>query len=108
MCASPFTNRHRTQEKIVGIRTGPANLKYLHHVKELAMNVANNCDGRPDMDYIALLHKQLLGLCTYGFDHGLGQQLLLGEARYTLIEIYGRCQGSVYVPIGRMRGTGDD
>jgi hypothetical protein len=107
MC-KPITSGHCTQEKVIGVWTGPANFEDFHHVKELAMNVANNGDGRPDVNHIALLHEQLFRLCANGFDHRLGQQLLLGEARYTLIEVYGGCQGSVYVPRRRMRGTGDD
>ena len=55
------------------------------------MYVAHDSDGRANVHHIALLHKQLFGLGAYCLDHRLGQQLLLGEARYTLIEVYGGC-----------------
>jgi hypothetical protein len=96
-----------TEEQIVGVRTRPANLKYLHHVEELAVDVADYGDGRADVHHVALLHEQLLGFCAYRLDDRLGQQLLLGEARYTLIEVYGGCPGLVYSRHAAQRGIRD-
>ena len=100
-------SRRRTQEQIVGVRAGPANLENLHHVEELAVDVAHDGDGRADVHHVALLHEQLLRLCAYRLDHRLGQQLLLGQARYTLIEVYGGCGGQ-YAPTKRMGAPATD
>jgi hypothetical protein len=69
------------------------------------VDVADDGDGRPDVHHIALLHEQLLGLCANGLDDRLGQQLLFGEARYALIQVYGGCPGSVYTQTGRTGGA---
>jgi hypothetical protein len=69
------------------------------------VDVADDGDGRADVHHVALLHEQLLGLCAYCLDDRLGQQLLLGEARNALIEIYGGCPGSVYTQTGRTGGA---
>jgi hypothetical protein len=81
------TGLQRTQKQIVGVRAGPADLEYLHHVEELAVNITNHCNRRADVHHVALLHQKLLRLCTYCFYHGLGQQLLLREPRYALVEV---------------------
>jgi hypothetical protein len=78
-----------TQEQIVRVRAGPADLEYLHHVEELAMDITNHSDGRANVHHIALLHKELFRLCTYCFYYGLGQQLLLRKPRYTFVEVDG-------------------
>jgi hypothetical protein len=77
-----------TQKQIVGVWTASANLEDLHHVEKLAVDVTHDGDGRPDVHHVALLHEQLLGLCAYCLDHRLGQQLLLGEALYALVDVY--------------------
>jgi hypothetical protein len=87
----------RTQEQIIGVWTRPADLEYLHHVEELAVNVAHNGHGRSDVHHIALFHKKLFRLCAYCLNDRLCQQLLLGEARYALVEVYGGCERSVQV-----------
>ena len=79
----------RTQEQIVGIWAGSPNLEYLYHVEELAVDVADDGDGGSDVHHIALLHKELLGLCTYGLNDRLGQQLLLVQARYAFVQVDG-------------------
>lgn len=86
-----------TQEEVVGVRARPTNLEYLHHIKELAVDVADNRHGRSDVHHIALLHEQLLGLCTYCLDDGLGEQLLLGQAGYAFIQVHAGCKVSVCV-----------
>lgn len=39
------------------------------------------------MDDIALFHEHLLGLCAYGLDDRLGEQLLVVEPLNALVEI---------------------
>jgi len=53
------------------------------------VDVADDGDGRPNVDHIALFHKQLLGLCAYSLDDRFGQQLLFVQSLYTLIEVDG-------------------
>jgi len=83
--------RRRTEEEVVGVRTRPANLEYLHHIEELAVDVTHDSNGRSDVHHIALFHEQLLGFGAYCLDHRLGEQLLLRQARYAFIEVYGSC-----------------
>lgn len=64
------------------------------------MNVAHDGDRGSDMHHIALFHEKLLGLCTNGLDDRLGQQLLVRQARDTLVEVYGGCTGLVSI-VGR-------
>ena len=52
----------------------------LDQIEELPMNVADDGDGRADMDDVALAHQQFLSLGTYRLDDGLGQQLFLVES----------------------------
>lgn len=61
-----------TQEKIIGVGTGPSNLEYLNHVEELAVDIAHDGNRCPDVHDIALLHEQLLGFGAYCFDDRLG------------------------------------
>jgi len=63
----------RTQKEIICVGTWPGNLEYLHHVEELAVDVANNSDGCSYVYHITLLHEQLLCLCAYRLDHRLGE-----------------------------------
>lgn len=53
------------------------------------MDVAHHSDRCSDVYHVALLHQQLLSLCAYRLDDRLGQQLLFGKSRNTLIKIYG-------------------
>lgn len=57
-----------TKEKIIGIWTKAPNFEDLNQVEELAMDVTHNRDRSLHMNDIALLHQQLLRLCTYCFD----------------------------------------
>lgn len=68
------------------------------------MDITHDRDWRSDMHHIALLHKQLFRLGAYCLDDRFGQQLLLGEARYTLIEVYGGCGRSVHAHDGSREG----
>jgi hypothetical protein len=86
--------RGRTQEQVVGVGAGPANLENLHHVEELAVDVTDDGHGRADVHHVALLHEQLLGLGAYRLDDRFGEQLLLGQARDALIEVHGICHAS--------------
>lgn len=81
----------RTQEEVVRVWAWSSDLEDFHHVEELAMDIADDCHRRSNVHNIALLHEELFRLCAYCLDHRLGQQLLLGESRYALIEIYGSC-----------------
>lgn len=76
-----------TEEKVVGVWTRAADFEDLKQVEELAVDVANNGYGSLDVDDIALLHEHLLGLCAYGLDDRLGEQLLLVEALNALVKI---------------------
>lgn len=51
------------------------------------MYVTDDGDGGEHVDDIALAHEQFLGLGAYCLDHGLGEEFLLVQARYTLVEI---------------------
>jgi hypothetical protein len=84
-----------TQKEVIGVRTRPADLEYLHHVEELPVYVPDDRHRRPDMHHIALLHEQLLRFRAYCLDHRLGEELLLRQARYALVEVYGSCSISV-------------
>lgn len=64
-----------TKKQVIRIRTIASNLEYLYQIKELAVNVSYNRDGRLDMYHIALLHQQLLCFRTYRLDHRLGEEL---------------------------------
>lgn len=86
-----------TQKEIVCVRTRSSDLEDLHHVEELAMDVADDRHGRSNMHDIALLHKQLLRLGAYCLDDRLSQELFLRQPRYALVEVYGSCAGSAYV-----------
>jgi hypothetical protein len=77
-----------TQEEVVRIRTWSTNLKDLHHIEELAMDITDNGDGCSDVNHIALLHEQLLSLCAYCLYDRLRKQLLLGQPGYTFIQVY--------------------
>ena len=76
-----------TEEEVVCVRTLPTNAKDLQQIKKLAMDITNNGHRSLDMDHIALLHQQLLGLGADGLDHGLSQELLAVEALDALIQI---------------------
>ena len=54
------------------------------------MDVADDGDGRADVDDVALTHQQLLGLGADGLDDRLGEELLLVQARYAFVEVDGR------------------
>lgn len=77
----------RTQKQIVGVGTPASYFEYLYQVKELAVYVADDGDGGEDVDDVALAHKQFLCLGADGLDDGLGEELLLVQARYALVEI---------------------
>lgn len=51
------------------------------------MYVADDRDGGAHVDDIALAHEQLLRLGAYGLNDGLGEELLLVEARYTFVQV---------------------
>ena len=68
------------EEQVVCIGTPAADLENLDQIEELPMNVADDGDGRADMDDVALAHQQFLSLGTYRLDDGLGQQLFLVES----------------------------
>lgn len=55
------------------------------------MNIANHSDWGLDVYDITLLHKQLFRFCAYSLDDRLGQQLLLVQTRYALVEVNGSC-----------------
>ena len=51
------------------------------------MDIANNGHGRFDVHDIALLHEELFCLSAYRLDDRLGQQFLLVEPCYALVEV---------------------
>ena len=51
------------------------------------MNIPHYRDWRLHMHHITLLHQKLLRLRAYCFDDGLGEEVLLVEALYTLVEV---------------------
>lgn len=79
-----------TKEEVVCVWAVAANLEYLDEVEELAVDVADNCDGGADVDDIALAHEQFLGLGADGLDDRLGEEFLLVEARDALVQVDGR------------------
>lgn len=99
-----------TKKQIVRVRTRPSDLENLHHVEELAVDIANNSYGRSDVHHVALLHEELLRFGAYCLDDRLGKQLFLRQPRYTLVKVYGSCAESAYatgasVLMGRTRKT---
>ena len=58
------------------------------------MDVSHHCDRRLDVNDIALLHQQLLRFGTYCLNDRVGEQFLLVQPRYTLIEVDRRWQVS--------------
>ena len=84
--SSPFT-----KEQVVCIWTRPSDLEDLHHVKELAVDIAHDSHRRSYVHNITLLHKEFFGFGAYCFDDRLGQQLLFRQPRYALIKVYSSC-----------------
>lgn len=74
------------------------------------MYVADDCDWRPDMHDIALLHQQLFRFGTYCLYDRLGQELLLVKSAYTLIEIDSSCKATIVSSCEDdvTRGQGED
>lgn len=85
----------RTKEEIVCVRAEASNSEDFYHVKELAVDVSNDGDGRVNVHNVTLLHQELLRLGAYCLDDGVGEELLLVEASYALIEVDGRCEERV-------------
>lgn len=52
------------------------------------MDVTDDRDRRLDVDDIALLHQQLLGLGAYCLDDGIGQEFFAVEPSDAFIEVY--------------------
>lgn len=65
------------QEEIVCVGAGAANLEYLEHVEELAVDVANHSDGRQDMHHVGLVHELFLELVAHRLDDRFGEEFLL-------------------------------
>jgi hypothetical protein len=61
------------------------------------VDVADDCDGGADVDDVALAHEELLGLCADGLDDGLGEELLLVQARDALVQVDGRWKTKVSI-----------
>ncbi len=81
-----------TKKEVIGVWTISANFENLNQIKELPVDVSYYCDRCLDMDHVALLHQQLLGLGAYCFDDGFSKQVLLVKAFNAFIEIDGRCR----------------
>jgi len=58
-----------TQEEVIRVRTEPSNLEDLEHVEELAVDVADNGDGREDVHHVRLVHELFLQLVAYRLNH---------------------------------------
>lgn len=80
-----------TKEKVIRIWTESSNLEYLYHVEKLSMDVPNYCYRRCYMYDIAFFHQELFGFGAYCFYDGIGEQLLLVESCYALVQIDARC-----------------
>lgn len=65
------------QKEIVRVGAEAANLEYLEHVEELAVDVANHGDRRQDVHHVGLVHELLLELVAYRLDDGFGEEFLL-------------------------------
>lgn len=76
-----------TEEKVVGVWTRAADFEYFEQIEELAVNITDDGYRSLDVDDIALFHEHLLSLCAYGLDDRLGEQLLVVEPLYALVEI---------------------
>lgn len=76
-----------TEEQIVCVGAESPDAKYLQQIKELAMDVPHHSNRRLDVDDVALLHEQLLGLGTDGLDYWLGQKLLAVESLDAFIQV---------------------
>lgn len=81
----------RTQEQVIGIWTETANFEDFEHIKELAVDVADDSDGGGDVYNIALLHQHFFRFCTYCFNQGFGKELLFVELRDAFIEVNAGC-----------------
>lgn len=73
----PYINLNNTSvhiiahEQIIGVGNIAANLEQFHEVMKLAVDIAADDDGRPNRDYIGLLHEDFFGLSYRGgtFSH---------------------------------------
>lgn len=46
------------------------------------------------MHHIALLHKELFGLCAYRLDNGVREELFFIQALYTFVQVDASCVGT--------------
>lgn len=76
-----------TKKQITRVRTPSTNLEDLNHVKELAVDVADDGDGCLHLHDIALFHQQLFRLGAYCLDDRVGEQLLVVQSFYAFVEI---------------------
>lgn len=95
-----------TEEKVVGVWTRATDFEYLEQIEELAVDVTDNGHGSLDMDDIALFHEHLLGLCAYGLNDRLGEQLLVVEPLDALVDIDAGLQTSALVTRRILATTG--
>ena len=89
--------RRHTQKEVVRIRTIAANPEDFNEIEELAVDVADDSDGGPNVDDVALAHEQFFCLGAYCLDDRLCQKFLLVKARYALVQVDGRCMAIRFV-----------
>jgi hypothetical protein len=77
-----------TEEEIVCIRTVSSNFEDLDHVKELAVDIAHDCDRSLDVHDIALFHQQLFCFGTDGFNDRVGEEFFAVKTVDAFVEIY--------------------
>lgn len=80
-----------TEEEVIGVWAEAANLEDLYQVEELTVDVAYDGDGGAHVHHVRLAHQQLLSLCAYCLDDGLGKEVFFVEPFYAFVEIDGSC-----------------
>lgn len=68
------------------------------------MNVTDNRDRGLDVHDIALLHQQLFCFGAYGFDDGVGEELLSVQAGDAFVKVYAGCRTLSVRAVGYSHG----
>lgn len=81
-----------TEEQVVCVWAKAPNPENLKQVKELSMNIPHHSDRCFDMNDVALLHEQFLGLGADGLDDRLSQELLSVKSFDTFVQVDSGCE----------------